>query len=279
LAVEIPAGQHRSLIGRGGQHLNDFQTRTGVQVQFPGSRSYNQVGEAENSAEFKDADAANIVKISGPRAACEAAINELKAKPPVPVGVTATVTVPLKYHHAISQQGNFFRHLRSYGVQVDQSAHPQKSAVPLQPPAQPDAVTARIDETHDDAVSIEVQWQITSNYQDAEEGESEWTLKARDEAGLERAQKSIQEAIEHAGNMSHAGFLTLPDRSVFPRIVGTKGANVARLRNETGADITVSRENNTIVIIGTEPAILAAKDAIVKMAANPGRSPQRRHHD
>ena len=37
---------------------------------------------------------------------------------------------------------------------------------------------------------------------------------------------------------------------MFPRIVGTKGANVARLRNETGAEITVSRENNTIVIIG-----------------------------
>jgi hypothetical protein len=78
LAVEIPAGQHRALIGRGGQHLNDFQSRTGVQVQFPGSRSYNQVGEAENSAEFKDADAANIVKVSGPRAACETAISELK---------------------------------------------------------------------------------------------------------------------------------------------------------------------------------------------------------
>jgi hypothetical protein len=135
-------------------------------------------------------------------------------------------------------------------VQVDQSAHPQKSAVPLQPAAQPDSAAARIDETHDDAAPIEVQWQITSNYQDAEEGESEWTLKARDEAGLERAQKAIKEAIEHAENMSHAGFLTLPDRSVFPRIVGTKGANVARLRNETGADITVSRENNTIVIIG-----------------------------
>jgi KH domain len=78
LAVEIPAGQHRGLIGRGGQHLNDFQSRTGVQVQFPGSRSYHQVGEAENADEFKDTDPANIVKVSGPRAACEAAINELK---------------------------------------------------------------------------------------------------------------------------------------------------------------------------------------------------------
>lgn len=78
LAVEIPAAQHRNLIGRGGQHLNELQTRTGVRVQFPGSRSYFQVGEAANADETKDADPVDIVKVSGPRSACEAAIDELK---------------------------------------------------------------------------------------------------------------------------------------------------------------------------------------------------------
>ncbi|KAH7925953.1 hypothetical protein BV22DRAFT_1064054 [Leucogyrophana mollusca] len=275
LAIDIPAAQHRNLIGRGGQHLNDLQNRTGVQVQFPGSRSYNQVGDAENTAEIQEADPANVVKVSGTRAACEAAIAELKAqvKPPAPEGVSATISVPLKYHHVISQQGSFFRTLRSFGVQVDQSTHPQKSAVPTRPPAQTVAVTARIDDAEDDA-SAEIQWQVTPNYQDAEDGDSEWTLKAKDNAGLERAQSLIKEAIEQAENMSHVGFLTLPDRSAFPRIVGSKGANVARLRNETGADITVSRENSTIVIIGSESAVESAKDAILKQAssvARPGR--------
>ncbi|KAJ6596649.1 SCP160 protein [Mycena sp. CBHHK59/15] len=274
LAIEIPATQHRALIGRGGQHLNDLQNRTDVQVQFPGSRSYNQVGEAENAADFKDVDAANIVKISGTRAACDKAMEELKAQvKPAAVEITSSVTVPLKYHHVISQQGGFFRTLRSYGVQVDQSAQPQKSAVPPQPSA--NGSTARIDETEDE---VAVQWEITANYQDAEEGESTWTLKARDQAGLERAEKAIKEAIEHAGRMSHVGFLTLPDRSMFPRIVGSKGANVARLRHETGADITVSRENSTIVILGSEKDILAAKVAITRMTSNSGR-PQRRPQD
>ena len=80
LAVEIPAAQHRNLIGRGGQHLNELHTRTGVQVQFPGSRSYNQVGEAVNADEIKDADFADIVKVSGSRSACEIAIEELKVR-------------------------------------------------------------------------------------------------------------------------------------------------------------------------------------------------------
>lgn len=77
LMVEIHNSQHRALIGRNGQHLNELLEGTGVQVQFPGSRSYNQAGEAENAADFKDADPQNLVKVSGARAACEKAIKDL----------------------------------------------------------------------------------------------------------------------------------------------------------------------------------------------------------
>lgn len=80
LGLDIPAAQHRALIGRGGQHLTELQDRHGVQVQFPGSRSYHQVGEAENIAALVDADPANIVKVSGPRASAEAAVEELKVR-------------------------------------------------------------------------------------------------------------------------------------------------------------------------------------------------------
>ncbi|PPR02413.1 hypothetical protein CVT26_011381 [Gymnopilus dilepis] len=266
LAVEVPAAQHRALIGRGGQNLNDLQNKFGVQIQFPGSRSYGQVGEPENIADLEGVNAADIVKVTGPRAACEKAVAQLKGnvKAPAPEGVSSTITVPLKYHHAISQQGQFFRSLRSLGVQVEHSAMPQKSGIPPRP-----TPSARID---DEASFNEPEWEVVPNYQDAEEGESTWTLKARDQAGLEKAEKMVKDAITDAERMSHVGFLTMPDRSSFPRIVGAKGANVARLRNETGADITVSRDNNTIIIIGAENEILAAKDAILRMVSKPARS-------
>ena len=77
LYVEVPSVQHRSLIGRNGQHLNELQTRTGAQVQFPGSRSYHQIGDAENAADFANANPQDLVKVSGPKAACEKAIKEL----------------------------------------------------------------------------------------------------------------------------------------------------------------------------------------------------------
>lgn len=80
LGVEIPAAQHRALIGRGGQHLNQLQDRTGTQVQFPGSRSYGNVGEPENADELTEVNLADLVKVTGPRAACEKAVAELKVR-------------------------------------------------------------------------------------------------------------------------------------------------------------------------------------------------------
>ena len=127
---------------------------------------------------------------------------------------------------------------------MDHSAQPSKSAIPVRPEP-----SARIDDTSSDTSGVE--WELIANYQNSEEDDSIWTLRSRDQASLTKAENLIKEAIENAARMSHVGFLTLADRTMFPRIVGTKGANVARLRNETGADITVSRENNTIVIIGS----------------------------
>lgn len=123
--------------------------------------------------------------------------------------------------------------------------------MPAQPSAPEDVSSARIDDAaEDDSVLGEAKWQVVANYEDAEDGDSEWTLKGRDQNALDRARKTIEDAIAHSQKMTHVGFLTMPDRSLFPRIVGSKGANVSRLRAETGADITVSRENSTIVIAG-----------------------------
>ncbi len=77
LFVQVSNAHHRALIGRNGQHLNDLQKRTDTQVQFPGSRSYNQMGEPNNAAEFAGVDPQDLVKISGSRAACDKAIKEL----------------------------------------------------------------------------------------------------------------------------------------------------------------------------------------------------------
>lgn len=134
------------------------------------------------------------------------------------------------------------------GVSVEHSVIPPKPAVPTRP--QSNTVPARVDDAVEDNAEREVEWEVTPNFQDVAEGDSEWTLSARNTESLDKAKTLIVEAIKEAEKSTSIGFLTLPDRSAFPRIVGTKGANVSRLRVETGADITVGRDNNTIVLIG-----------------------------
>lgn len=282
LGVGVPASLHRALIGRGGQHLNDLQARTGTQVWFPGSRSYGGAGEPVNADQLGDVEPEDLVKVMGPKEGCEAAIVELTAKAsetsqprdrPSRLSnqeqVTRTVQVPFKYHHVIVHQAGFQRSLRPHGVYVDFSRVPDEY-VPPRPTRTAAAASARIDQ--DEAPADDgVDWQVATNYEGAEEGEAEWTLRGRDEASLDAAEDLLKEAVKHAESLSHVGFLTLTDRSAFPRIVGSKGANVSRIRVETGTEITVGKGDNTIVIIGSEEGLQNAKDAIMQTVEGGGK--------
>lgn len=78
MAVGIPLAQHRMIIGRGGQNLKDLEHKFNVEIQCPGSRSYDQVDDPANSEELVDSDPATIIKVSGSPAACQKAITHLK---------------------------------------------------------------------------------------------------------------------------------------------------------------------------------------------------------
>jgi hypothetical protein len=139
-------------------------------------------------------------------------------------------------------------------VDAEPSAKPTQSSLPSRPSSSSSAaLAARVDDVESTAAttSTEEQWEIVENYKDAEEGDSTWTLKGRDQAGIDKAKSAIQESIDKAKEATHVGFLTLPDRSSFPRIVGAKGSNIARLHAMTGASIHVGRENSTITITGS----------------------------
>jgi hypothetical protein len=169
--------------------------------------------------------------------------------------VTDTTTVPLKYHDVVTSQGAIFRTLRLIGVEAEPSTQPTRSSLPSRPSSST-ALAARVDDA--ESTVTEAHWEIVENYTDAEEGESTWNLKARDEASIDKAKSVIQDAIEKAKAATHVGFLTLPDQSSFPRIVGAKGSNIARLYEMTGASVHVGRENGIITITGSFSVALAA---------------------
>lgn len=277
LGVNVPAALHRALIGRGGQHLTDLQNRTGTQIWFPGSRAYASAGELDNANEVEGVAAEDLVKVVGPSTGCKAAVAELASKatnasqprperPAPQSNVSKTVTVPAKYHHAILQGGHFNRSLRPINVFVDFGRVPAE-VHPTRPAA--DGAAARIDQ--EDALPQDVEWVTGPNYVGAEEGDVEWTFRGKTDESLASAETLLKEAIDRAAAASHVGFLTLTDRSAFPRIVGAKGATVQRLRHETDTEITVGKGDNTIIIVGSQSAIESAKDAIIKIVTTPRR--------
>ncbi|KAG8835486.1 hypothetical protein FRC18_000438 [Serendipita sp. 400] len=269
LGVSIPASQHRMLIGHGGQPLMELEKRTGAEVQFPGSRSYNQVAPAENASELQDADPKDVVKVVGPRSACEKAIAELLesvAKAPgrekrepnkerTTSNHVATVQIPFKHYHLLQPAGNLTRELRSLGVNFSQQGKPKHDGV----------AEGRIDDETDlDAHGVE--WKLVEYGADTEDGATELTLKARDEAALEDAQKLIEDAIKATEKITHVGLMTFPDRSAFPRVIGNKGSVINDLCMETGSEIIVPRDDTTIKIYGGEESVHNAKAAITRVA-------------
>ena len=80
LGVQVPAATHSALIGRGGRNLINFQNTYNVQVQYPGSNSYKFTGDPENTEELGDVAPEELVKVMGPKAAVEQAIEQLKVR-------------------------------------------------------------------------------------------------------------------------------------------------------------------------------------------------------
>jgi hypothetical protein len=152
------------------------------------------VTEATGS-QLNDVPPKELVKVAGVRASVGGMIEQLKVRCPLArssqwlmltvlqslvtnaaqsEGVTDTITIPLKYHDAVTSQRAIFRTLRVFGVDVEPSAKPIQSLLPSRPSSSsPTALAARVDvvDVESTPTSTEEQWEIVGNYKDAEEGE------------------------------------------------------------------------------------------------------------
>lgn len=288
LGVAVPAAQHAIKIGRGGSALQDIQKKTGAIVQFPGSRQYGSAGEPENMADLTEVPANELVKVIGTRSACDQAIEILSTTSEVPSrsrtpvgrsgnfqGSSKTVSVPAKYFYALTEHGQLTRQLRQAGVQFDLPSNPPakpEARQPSAPASAPGAATARIDEDDQDNLDSAINYAYEEY--DAFEGypdeDLEFVLRGREEV-VERGEKILQSLIAKVAEATKVGILVGIPRSAFPRIIGSKGATIARLRAETGAEIQVGKEDDLITLTGDSEAVGFAKDAIISIASRSGQ--------
>ncbi|KAK0544012.1 hypothetical protein OC846_006211 [Tilletia horrida] len=283
--VVVAQPQHRVLIGKGGSRKSELQSIHNVRLVFPGWDEYASTGEPVNAAELDGGSSETIIKIVGKRENCEALAKEIKEEY---TSVTRQITLSRAIANKIGKPQFFINLRRSHGVNVDTPRDSGKEAGAAAPTSEPAtasngattsaaAAAARIDADEGDDLDSDdengglvfhLETLAIDSAASSSSGDVTWTLSGRDGDSVNRAAKAIESAIAKAKSHSHVGRLYV-DRADVPRIVGKKGAGLAALQGETGANVEIPREGSgpeaVCIITGSEDEVLAARDRLVSI--------------
>ncbi|KAK3381389.1 hypothetical protein B0H63DRAFT_202447 [Podospora didyma] len=245
--MEVPQEKHRSLIGRGGDIKRGLETQFKVSIDIPRQGS-GQTG----------------VKIIGQSADVEKAKAHIQSLVKEQEG--ETIQVPRAMHHAVSNNGQFFRKLKSdCHVSVDHAGQ----AIPKKPeaPAATRATGAALPLiTDDEEATADVHsWNVVE-HTSAEEGDIPWVLRGSPE-NIEKAKKALEAALEQAKRQTATGYLILPDPKTYRFVIGQGGSKVNTIRKQSGCKITVPRDQakgEAIEVAGTKDGVEKAKVLILE---------------
>ena len=253
IGVSVPVILHGDLIGRGGFKMLEFQKKFNVTLYFPGSRDYKSTDKVVNENELTDVKEESIIKITGKTSNVQNAVEELKNKSNIH---SKSIEIENKHYSVISDGGRFFRNLRSNGVMIDISNEnennlnlskskytaniPQPTSLEIPTP------TSRVDDDTEDEISYN--WELKEIVNVEIEGKSIWTINGKDESSVNKTIEKINKLIEINSNTQFVGYLILQNRSTFPRIVGSKGSGIERVKNESGVQqLTVSKNDLPLI--------------------------------
>lgn len=253
--IEVPTDKHRSLIGRGGETKKALESKLNVAIDIP-----------------RQGDGRTGVKISGLPADVEKAKAHILDL--VKDAAGETVQVPLKYHHVVSDNGQFFRELKNkHSVTVDHAGH----RLPPKPTAPANTRTngGSLPLITDDQPSADVHsWSIVSAATSDLDGEIPWILRG-DEANVAKAKAQLSAALEAAAKNTTTGYLVLPDPRTYRYVIGQGGSKVNAIRKATGCKINVPRDqarDEAIEITGSEEGVEAAKEMVLEAVREGGNN-------
>ncbi|QKX58723.1 uncharacterized protein TRUGW13939_05850 [Talaromyces rugulosus] len=250
VALDVPQTQHRLLIGRGGDTKRGLESQFNVSIDIPKQGS----GRTE-------------VKIRGPSNSVEQAKVHIEGLLKEQQG--ETVQVPQHLHHAISDNGSFFRRLRNdYQVTVDHAGQ--------QPPAKPSPVDSReeangsslplITDDPNEAADTH-SWKVVDNAPVSDSSAViPWVLSgATDNVG--KAKAALEKALAAASQQGATGYLILPDPKTYRFVVGQGGSQINTIRKKTGCRIQVPKgqaKGEAIEIKGSKTGLDEARDMILE---------------
>ncbi|EFX01085.1 RNA-binding effector protein [Grosmannia clavigera kw1407] len=258
--LDVPRDKHRALIGRGGETRRQMEAKFSVTVDIP--------RQGEDRTE---------IKVTGLPANVEKAKEHIQSL--VREQHSVTVQVPRRVHHAVSNNGQFFRRMRNENqVTVDHAGQ----AIPPRPTGPTAAMpvngsgTVPLITDDEEAAAGAHSWRVVEATS-SEEGDIPWVLHGSPE-NVEEAQRALAKAIEQQGQGGGAtGYLLLPDPSVFRHIVGHGGKKIESIRKQSGCRIHVPQGragNEPIEVVGSKEGVEVAKDLILAAVTEGAKKPE-----
>lgn len=266
--IEVAPQKHRSLIGPGGETRRSLESKFSVSLDIP---RQNTTGPARSQ-----------VKIAGQPAAVQSAKEHILGLVKTQEG--EVVQVPAHLHHAISDNGQFFRRLRhDYAVTVDHEGRkpPPKSspssASSAQKPGQSRKVNGDLPLITDEPASPDsstadtYSWEIVDTNPAPPEGTASsdtipWVLRGQTpSANVAKARELLERALTDATKPSATGYLILPDPRAYRLVVGPGGSKINEIRKKTGTRVSVPRDQakgEAIEIVGPREGVEEARAII-----------------
>ncbi|OBA20156.1 hypothetical protein METBIDRAFT_33095 [Metschnikowia bicuspidata var. bicuspidata NRRL YB-4993] len=243
---ELAKEKHKLIVGPGGSIRKSLEEEFGVQIYIP-----------------KVNEASNMIELTG----LPEKIEKLKVKLDeiTKDNWNESIDIPVIYHAMISNRGATIKSLRfehnvevSYGKFARKASSLSNASIPAPPegsePADESAtnfVTKKVDESSNEGSTIP--WRLM--------GEAEATAKAA---------QIIESQLARARLVTTAGWFYSKNPSAhFPKIVGPQGSKINKIRQASGAFITVPRTNekynNFIYLVGTDESLQKANEEFLKV--------------
>ena len=250
--LEVAPEKHRLLIGHGGETRKSLESQFYVSIDIP---RQSVQGAARSQ-----------IKLAGPPENVEKAKQHILEMVKDQEG--ETIQVPRGLHHTISDNGQFFRRIRSdHKVTVDHEGQRPPPKPSTGPRARVNGGASLPLITDDQSAPDAHSWEIVDHAASSgdDQGTIPWTLRGSPES-IAKARAELQKALEQAQKQGSTGYLILPDPKTYRFIIGPGGSKINEIRKQTGCKITVPRDQakgEAIEIVGSKAGVARAKEIIL----------------
>ncbi|KAG0312365.1 hypothetical protein BGZ97_011252 [Linnemannia gamsii] len=255
--IQIPASQHRQVIGPQFLHVKEIENRHNVRIQFPNNKNKKEGGkDAESNAE---ANAANErVTIKGLRENCEKAKVDLEAR--IKSSASRSFSIPKRHRQAVFGDGVWkYRNEFNVVVVLPRGEGGRNN----------NGASKRIDADENQVthgLTDGLSWELYDMSESAEEGdEAQYTVQLQGtETACEAVEKHLEGLLKKAQASTHILKIRVPT-TYHGLIIGSGGNNIKQIEAESGTSTKIARGEELITITGPKEGVEKAKQAILRI--------------